>query len=109
HILLSDQEAEHIPGCNMAFRKECLRAIGGFDSQFRVAGDDVDICWQIQQQGKTIGFSPGAVVWHRRRNSVKSFLRQQAGYGKAESLLAGKWPEKYNILGHITWSGRIYG
>ena len=30
HVLLSDDEAEHIPGCNMAFRKACLQAIGGF-------------------------------------------------------------------------------
>ena len=27
HILLSDQEAEHIPGCNMAFRKARLKTI----------------------------------------------------------------------------------
>src|SRR5205085_8171286 len=44
HILLSDQEAEHIPGCNMAFRTDCLRAIGGFDWQFRISGHDVDAC-----------------------------------------------------------------
>src|SRR6059058_3417972 len=31
HVLVSDREAEHIPGCNMAFRKSCLEAIGGFD------------------------------------------------------------------------------
>ena len=42
HVLLSDDEAEHIAGCNMAFRKTALQAIGGFDPQFRVAGDDVD-------------------------------------------------------------------
>src|SRR5207248_1822068 len=35
HVLLSDREAEHIPGCNSAFRAEALRAIGGFDPQFR--------------------------------------------------------------------------
>src|SRR2546430_12690953 len=35
HVLLSDREAEHIPGCNMAFRKTRLEAIGGFDPQFR--------------------------------------------------------------------------
>src|SRR5438552_9280156 len=45
HVLLSDREAEHIPGCNMAFRKACLEAIGGFDPQYRVAGDDVDVGW----------------------------------------------------------------
>jgi GT2 family glycosyltransferase len=109
HVMFSDDVAEHIPGCNMAFRRDTLIAIGGFDPKFRVAGDDVDICWQLQQRGETIGFAPAAVVWHRCRNSVLGFWRQQAGYGKAESLLAAKWPEKYNSLGHITWSGRIYG
>src|SRR3989440_5980653 len=29
HVLLSDREAEQIPGVNMAFRKACLQAIGG--------------------------------------------------------------------------------
>ena len=109
HILLSDEEAEHIPGCNMAFRKDALEAIGGFDPQFRIAGDDVDACWRLQQAGGTLGFSPAAMVWHHRRNSVKAFWRQQINYGKAEALLEMKWPEKYNRLGHHNWQGRIYG
>src|SRR5262249_4256597 len=37
HVLLSDGIAEHIPGCNMAFRRDRLAAIGGFDPQFRAA------------------------------------------------------------------------
>jgi GT2 family glycosyltransferase len=109
HILLSDQEAEHIPGCNMAFRKEALRAINGFDPQFRIAGDDVDICWRLQQRGWTLGFSPAAMVWHHCRNSVKSYWKQQVNYGKAEALLEIKWPEKYNGVGQSNWEGRIYG
>jgi O-antigen biosynthesis protein len=109
HVLLSDTEAEHIPGCNMAFRKNCLEAIGGFDPRFRVAGDDVDVCWRLQQQGWTLGFSPAAVVWHHRRNSVRTYWKQQKGYGKAEALLERKWPEKYNSLGHVAWAGRLYG
>jgi GT2 family glycosyltransferase len=109
HVLLSDREAEHIPGCNMAFRKSALEAIGGFDPQFRTAGDDVDICWQLQERGGRIGFHPAAVVWHHRRNSVRAYLRQQVGYGKAEALLERKWPEKYNAAGHVRWAGRIYG
>src|SRR5439155_18852893 len=47
HVLLSDCEAEHIPGCNMALRKARLAAIGGFDPRFRTAGDDVDVCWRL--------------------------------------------------------------
>ena len=46
-VMLTETEAEHVPGCNMAFRKTALTAIGGFDPRFRTAGDDVDICWQL--------------------------------------------------------------
>src|SRR5207253_3720168 len=30
-------------------------------------------------------------------------------YGRAEALLERKWPERYNGLGHVRWSGRVYG
>src|SRR5437867_1223374 len=109
HVLLSDREAEHIPGCNMAFRKESLEAIGGFDPQFRAAGDDVDVCWRLQERKWTLGFSAAAVVWHHPRRSVRAFWKQQSGYGRAEAMLERKWPEKYNATGHLTWSGRLYG
>lgn len=109
HILLSDREAEHVPGCNMAFRKECLEEIGGFDPQFRAAGDDVDLCWRLQRHGWKLGFNPAAMVWHHRRNSIRAFWKQQRGYGKAEALLERKWPEKYNAAGQTRWKGRLYG
>ncbi|MDP2315293.1 MAG: glycosyltransferase [Pseudomonadota bacterium] len=109
HVLLTDELAEHIPGCNMAFRVEHLRAIGGFDIRYRTAGDDVDVCWRLQARGWTLGFNPAAVVWHHRRGSVRTYWKQQRGYGAAEALLEGKWPERYNAAGHLTWAGRLYG
>ncbi len=109
HVLLSDQEAEHIPGCNMAFRKTALEAIGGFDPRFRTAGDDVDVCWRIQETGGTIGFNPAAVVWHHRRSSIRAYWKQQRGYGRAEALLEAKWRDRHNAAGHVAWAGRIYG
>lgn len=109
HVLSTDQEAEHIPGCNMAFQASAIREIGGFDPRFRTAGDDVDICWRIQERGWRIGFTPSAVVWHHARSTVATYWRQQCGYGAAEALLAAKWPEKYNAAGHVTWGGRVYG
>jgi len=109
HVLLNDRDAEHIPGCNMAFRRLALLDIGGFDPRFRTAGDDVDVCWRIQERGWRIGFHPAAMVWHHRRNSLRMYWRQQKGYGRAEALLEAKWPEKYNSAGHVTWAGRLYG
>jgi O-antigen biosynthesis protein len=109
HVLETDEIAEHVPGCNLSVRKDVLMKIGGFDPIYRCAGDDVDVCWRIQEAGYTIGFHPSALVWHHRRNSFKAYWKQQQGYGKAEALLEAKWPEKYNGFGHLTWAGRIYG
>jgi glycosyl transferase family 2 len=109
HVLRTDTEAEHIPGCNSSFRVDRLRAIGGYDTRFRTAGDDVDVCWRLHDHGWTVGFSPGAVVWHHRRATTRGYLRQQRGYGFAEALLERKWPRRFNRLGHVAWPGQLYG
>ena len=109
HVLISDEVAEHIAGCNMAFRRDVLLELGGFDPTYRAAGDDVDICWRFQDAGYTIGFSPAAVVWHFRRNTVAAYCAQQRGYGKAEALVYSKHPFRFNLFGQAKWLGRIYG
>ncbi len=109
HVLLSDEIAEHIAGCNMAFRREALMQLGGFDPIYRAAGDDVDICWRFQDAGYVIGYSPAAVVWHFRRNTVTAYCNQQRGYGKAEALVYAKHPFRFNLFGQAKWLGRIYG
>ena len=108
HVMLTDRVAEHVPGCNMAFHKWALLELGGFDPMYRRAGDDVDICWRLQQRGYRIGFSAGGFVWHYRRNTVGAYLRQQSGYGDAEALLERRHPENFNRFGGSIWHGRIY-
>jgi glycosyltransferase involved in cell wall biosynthesis len=109
HVLVGDDRAEHLAGCNMVFRKAALLAIGGFDPQFTAAGDDVDICWRLIDGGYAIGFCPAAFVWHFRRNTVKAYYGQQRGYGKAEAMLFLKYPDRFNGLGQIRWRGTIPG
>jgi GT2 family glycosyltransferase len=107
-VMLDDQLAEHIPGCNMSFRKSALEEAGGFDPIFTAAADDVDMCWRLLDKGHQIGFNPSAVVWHHRRASVRGYWRQQFGYGVSESILERKFPNKFNTWGHAFWAGRIY-
>lgn len=108
HVMLSDRLAEHIPGCNMAFYKWALQEVDGFDPLFRKAGDDVDICWRLQQRGYQLGFSPAGFVWHYRRSTIREYLKQQQGYGEAEALLVHRHPEYFNWFGGSQWRGRIY-
>jgi len=109
HVLIDDSEAEHIPGCNMAFYKWVLEAVGGFDPEYRKAGDDVDICWRLIQQGYHIGFSPSAVVWHHRRFNIRAYFEQQDGYGEAEALLRFKHFVHFGPTGSAKWHGQVYG
>jgi GT2 family glycosyltransferase/DNA-binding beta-propeller fold protein YncE len=107
HVLLDDRIAEHVPGCNMAFRREALLAIGGFNAVYLRAGDDVDVCWRLQAQGGKIGFASSALVWHHHRSSVKAYWRQQVGYGEGETWLMAHHPDKF-LDGRMLWRGRIY-
>jgi len=108
HVLLGDEEAEHLPGCNLVVRKEALMAIGGFDVKYRVAGDDVDLCWRLREAGYRMGFSGAAFVWHRRRTTLWRYFKQQRGYGKAEALLMRDHPDKFRRGSGARWSGRVY-
>jgi GT2 family glycosyltransferase len=109
HVMLDDTEAEHLPGCNLAVRREAFEAVGGFDPQFKTAGDDVDFCWRLRDAGFRLGFAAGAFVWHWRRPRVSIFLRQQLGYGRAERLLLAKHPTRFCPRGGAKWQGFVYG
>jgi GT2 family glycosyltransferase len=108
HVLMADDRAEHVPGCNMAFWKPVLEEIGGFDPVYTAAGDDVDACWKVLDRGWEIGFHPAAMVWHHRRAGIGAYLRQQRGYGRAEALVAARHPDRFTGLGTARWRGRIY-
>ena len=107
HVLLDDRIAEHVPGCNFAVRRSALAAIEGFDRIFVRAGDDVDVCWRLQEGGGRIAFSPSALVWHHHRGSLRAFWRQQVGYGEGEAWLRGRHGHRFSRAG-VAWRGRIY-
>ena len=109
HVLLTDVVAEHIPGCNMAFHRWAFYSVGGFDPEYRKAGDDVDFCWRLQNSGGVIAFSPAAIVWHYRRFTLQAFRKQQEGYGEAESMLRFQHLVFFGPTGTAKWKGMIYG
>ena len=105
HVLLTDREAEHIPGCNMAFRRDGARG----DRRLRPA-----VPRRRRRRRRLLaaaGARAGRSASARRRSSGTTaatrcarYWRQQRGYGKAEALLERKWPEKYNAAGHVSWA-----
>ena len=108
HVLTSDDRAEHVPGCNMAFWRRTLLEVGGFDPVYTSAGDDVDVCWKVLDAGGDIGFHPAALVWHHRRAGLRPYLKQQRGYGRSEALVEARHPDRFTPTGSARWTGHIY-
>ncbi|MDP8932242.1 MAG: glycosyltransferase [Actinomycetota bacterium] len=108
-VLLEPSRAEHVPGCNLAIRRDVLEEVGGFNPLYTAAGDDVDLCWRIIDLGWEIGFAPAAQIFHHRRDTVRGYLRQQRNYGRAERLVAAEHPQRFNRLGNARWHGFLYG
>ncbi len=107
HVLIDDRKADHVPGCNLAIRKYVMDAIGGFDEIFRIAGDDVDMEWRIQEAGYVVRFTPAAYVFHHRRNKIKTYIKQQYNYGISEAFVRQRHAQRYNGFNAI-WRGLIY-
>ena len=110
HVLISDEVAEHIAGCNMAFRRDALLAnwAGSIRSTAPPATTSTS-AGASRMPATRSASAPAAIVWHFRRNTVKAYINQQRGYGKAEALVYAKHPFRFNLFGQAKWLGRIYG
>ena len=50
--------------CNMAYPRELLERLGGFDESFRHYAEDADLAWRAIEGGARAEFVPGALVHH---------------------------------------------
>jgi glycosyltransferase involved in cell wall biosynthesis len=73
-------------GCNMAFRREVLRDIGGFDEALDTGaplpgGGDLDIFYRIIRAGHVLVYEPSYMVFHEHRASESGLRRQYYTWG----------------------------
>jgi O-antigen biosynthesis protein len=60
-----------LSGAFMFFRTEVLRDTGGFDEQFFMYGEDIDLCYRIRQKGWEIDYVPLTSIIHYKGESTK--------------------------------------
>jgi glycosyltransferase involved in cell wall biosynthesis len=81
----------HVVSANCAIWRDVYEAAGGWDEDFPVAGDDVDLSWRVQLDGGKLTFAPDAVVYYRLRPGLLALARQMVEYGMAAALLYKKF------------------
>ncbi len=58
------REVFAVPGGCMLVRADLFRALGGFDPDIELFGEDVDLCWRAQVAGARVIVAPAARVRH---------------------------------------------
>jgi len=100
----SGSRVPYVPSAAMLVRVDALRSVGGFDESLRF-GEDVDLCWRLDDAGWHVRYEPAAVVHHEPRGSVAAWLRQRVDYGSSAAALARRHPRRLAPVRISPWSG----
>ncbi|MGA8263305.1 MAG: glycosyltransferase [Ignavibacteriaceae bacterium] len=64
-------EVDAISGSFMMMRKEVYEKTGGFDEDFFMYGEDLDLCYRIQKEGYKVFYVHSAQIIHYKGESTK--------------------------------------
>jgi GT2 family glycosyltransferase len=100
HYYLGEEPAEPVQadwllGGFVLLRRRMLDELGGFDSGFRLYGEDIDVCYRAAKAGWERWYVPAAVVHHawRRETDVRFFTRRTLWHWRGIARFVRKHPE----------------
>ena len=73
-------------GCNMAFRRDLLNELGGFDNALDTGrplpgGGDLDIFYRVLRSGNPMAYEPSYAVYHEHRQTMAQLRHQYMTWG----------------------------
>jgi len=75
---------------NMGISKKAFKETQGFSK--RKIGEDIDLTFRLWIKGFQTQFIADAFVYHKRRTSIKQFLKQTYNFGKERPILNKQFP-----------------
>lgn len=84
------------PTANAAFRRDALRAAGGFDPRC-ATGEDIDLCIRVARADYELWFEPAARVTHFHRYTLLGLARQWFHYGYGHAYLFRKYGPRWRL------------
>ncbi len=84
-------EVDAISGSFMMMKKEVYDKVGGFDEQFFMYGEDLDLCYRIQKSGyKVYYFSETQIIHYKGESTKRSNLDETKYFYDAMHLFVKK-------------------
>ncbi len=95
-------EVDAISGSFMMMRREVYRKVGGFDEQFFMYGEDLDLCYRVQKAGFKIYYVHTTQIIHYKGESTKrSSLDETKVFYNAMHLFVKKHLSSSFLVGLI--------
>lgn len=87
-------EVDAVSGSFFCLRQDVYREIGGFDEDFFLYGEDLDICYRVQQAGYHNHYFPGTSIIHFKGQSSRTrLLKSYIDFYRAMLIFARKHPK----------------
>ena len=90
--------SEWFETCNMAYPRELLERLGGFDERFSFGGEDTDLGRRALAAGASRTYVPNALVWHAVLCSPLPSTLREAGRWETLPLVIARHPEQRRHL-----------
>lgn len=101
------------PSCNLAYKKELFKQLGGFDARF-ITAEDIDLNYRAVRAGARIGYNKNAIVHRKTAKNVYEYVKQAFWYGYGRKQLTLKhgrlWKQysfKQMFSTHLTFWGLL--
>jgi len=92
------QEVDALSGCCMMVRRNLLNDLQGFDEDYFMFGEDLDLCYRIQKRGRKIIYDPSTRIVHFKGESTRrSDIDRKFHFQKAMRLFVAK-----NLSGNVS-------
>lgn len=99
-------------GANMAFRREALVRVRGFDESLGLGtpsrgGEDLAMLMRLLWNGAAVGYEPAAVIFHKHRVEYAELATQMRyyGLGYTATLTSLVWRDPRHALGLAVLAG----
>ena len=93
-----NQEAESVSGSFMLLRGSLFRELGGFDEDFFMYGEDLDLCWRVREAGKKVLYCADGTLLHHHGKCGRNERQTSAFYDSMLLFYDKHFLSRYSAL-----------
>lgn len=104
------EEPDWITGAFLLCRRTVLQEVGGFDEEYFLYVEDMDLCYRVRQRGYSVMYFPEVGVTHLgNRSGARKWAEQREGeIVRGEILFLRKHSGKLKVFGFRAFAGALF-